>query len=322
MSMQKLSYVAVEVVFVTALLVLPIVLSTNDEPIPADKAQLNSWFDRNVGPLASREGSLDPAVVEAEKNVTVVQVRADGSGDFKTITDAVKSVPHDNKHRVVISIGPGNYTEKFGTLDSGHESECGVRQFQLNSAPRPDAKESGGLRRWLLKSPPENMRLSNNCRFPWISRHSLRRQGQTFVQRVLLAACRGFTLQAVDNPSIWGAMSSLQRTRGRSTTSQTVCFVHCTVRRAPAEQVPRQQIMVPLRRGVIYAYSQLRGCSYPEGMSNNGQAHYRRSAIHANAFFKQPLFMTISFHFFSSGNDGVFFSQLLNFRDNVLKKGD
>ncbi|KAL0304018.1 UNVERIFIED_CONTAM: Pectinesterase 2 [Sesamum radiatum] len=97
--MQKLSYVAVEVVFVTALLVLPIVLSTNDEPIPADKAQLNSWFDRNVGPLASREGSLDPAVVEAEKNVTVVQVRADGSGDFKTITDAVKSVPRQQASR-------------------------------------------------------------------------------------------------------------------------------------------------------------------------------------------------------------------------------
>ncbi|KAL0292707.1 UNVERIFIED_CONTAM: Pectinesterase 2 [Sesamum radiatum] len=112
MSMQKLSYVAVEVVFVTALLVLPIVLSTIDEPIPADKAQLNSWFDRNVGPLASREGSLDPAaVVEAEKNVTVVQVRADGSGDFKTITDAVKSVPTTTSI-AWLSIGPGNYTEK------------------------------------------------------------------------------------------------------------------------------------------------------------------------------------------------------------------
>ncbi|KAL2227298.1 UNVERIFIED_CONTAM: Pectinesterase 2 [Sesamum indicum] len=112
MSMQKVSYIAVEVVFLTALLVLPIALSTNDEPIPADKAQLNSWFDRNVGPLASREGSLDPAVVEAEKNVTVVRVRTDGSGDFKTVTDAIKSVPQGNKHRVIISIGPGNYTEK------------------------------------------------------------------------------------------------------------------------------------------------------------------------------------------------------------------
>ncbi|KAL0298294.1 UNVERIFIED_CONTAM: Pectinesterase 2 [Sesamum radiatum] len=112
MLMQKLSYVAVKVVFVTALLVLPIVLSTDDELIPADKAQLNSWFDRNVGPLASREVTLNPALVEAEKNVTVVQVRADGTGDFKTITDAIKSVPHNNKHRVIISIGPGNYTEK------------------------------------------------------------------------------------------------------------------------------------------------------------------------------------------------------------------
>ncbi|XP_011076543.1 pectinesterase 1-like [Sesamum indicum] len=178
MSMQKVSYIAVEVVFLTALLVLPIALSTNDEPIPANKAQLNSWFDRNVGPLASREGSLDPAVVEAEKNVTVVRVRTDGSGDFKTVTDAIKSVPQGNKHRVIISIGPGNYTEKvkidrythfitlygdpnnmpvmlfdgtaaqFGTLESATltvESDyfSAVNLKIVNSAPRPDGKRVG-----------------------------------------------------------------------------------------------------------------------------------------------------------------------------------
>ncbi|KAK4385216.1 Pectinesterase 2 [Sesamum angolense] len=158
MLMQKLSYVAVEAVFITALLVLPIVLSTSDELIPADKAQLNSWFDRNIGPLASREGTLNPALVEAEKNVTVVQVRADGTGDFKTITDAIKSVPITTSI-VIISIGPGNYTEKikidmythfitlygdpknmpvmvfdgtakqFGTLERRHP-DCGIRLFQ------------------------------------------------------------------------------------------------------------------------------------------------------------------------------------------------
>ncbi|XP_011076539.1 pectinesterase 1-like [Sesamum indicum] len=150
----------------------------SDEPIPANKAQLNSWFDRNVGPLASREGSLDPAVVEAEKNVTVVRVRTDGSGDFKTVTDAIKSVPQGNKHRVIISIGPGNYTEKvkidrythfitlygdpnnmpvmlfdgtaaqFGTLESATltvESDyfSAVNLKIVNSAPKPDGKRVG-----------------------------------------------------------------------------------------------------------------------------------------------------------------------------------
>ncbi|KAK4433561.1 Pectinesterase 2 [Sesamum alatum] len=171
MSMQKMSYVAVEVFFVTALLVLPFVVS--DELIPADKSQINNWFNRNVGPFASREGSLDPAVVEAERNATVVNVRIDGSGNFKTITDAINSIPKDNKQRVIISIGPGNYTEKvkierdkhfitlygdpknmpvmvfdgtaaqYGTLESATLSVesnyfSAVNVNFVNSAPRPD----------------------------------------------------------------------------------------------------------------------------------------------------------------------------------------
>ncbi|KAL0291812.1 UNVERIFIED_CONTAM: Pectinesterase 2 [Sesamum radiatum] len=293
--MQKLSYVAVEVVFVTALLVLPIVLSTN-EPIPADKAQLNSWFDRNVGPLASREGSLDPAVVEAEKNVTVVQVRADGSGDFKTITDAVKSVPHDNKHRVVISIGPGNYTEKvkidrythfitlygdpknmpvmvfdgtaaqFGTLDSGTlsvESDyfSAVNLIFVNSAPRPDGKE-WGLRRWLLKS-PENMRLSTTAdsmdfKTPFAT------TGANICTKIAMLRAPSTSSLAVDNPSICALEVEARR-------AKRVCF--CTLHVTGTGGTGYLgRTWFPFGR-VIYAYSQLSEAVNPEGWSNNGQAH-------------------------------------------------
>ncbi|XP_049405922.1 pectinesterase 1-like [Solanum stenotomum] len=89
------------------------VFSDDLVPIPADKSQLNSWFEANVKPLDARKDTLDPALVAAEANKTIIKVRTDGSGDFKTMTEAVKSIPEGNKRRVIIWIGGGNYTEKI-----------------------------------------------------------------------------------------------------------------------------------------------------------------------------------------------------------------
>ncbi|KAL0292709.1 UNVERIFIED_CONTAM: Pectinesterase 2 [Sesamum radiatum] len=316
MSMQKLSYVAVEVVFVTALLVLPIVLSTNDEPIPADKAQLNSWFDRNVGPLASREGSLDPAVVEAEKNVTVVQVRADGSGDFKTITDAVKSVPHDNKHRVVISIGPGNYTEKvkidrythfitlygdpknmpvmvfdgtaaqFGTLDSGTlsvESDyfSAVNLIFVNSAPRPDGKRVGA-QAVAFKIAGEYASFYN-CRFHGFQDTLCDDRGKHLYKDCYVEGTVDF---------IFGSGQSLYlNSEIHVIPGDAMSFI--TAHSRSKHDEPNGYVFVHctvtgtggtgyLGRTwfpfgrVIYAYSQLSEAVNPEGWSNNGQAHTDR----------------------------------------------
>ncbi|KAL0291815.1 UNVERIFIED_CONTAM: Pectinesterase 2 [Sesamum radiatum] len=313
--MQKLSYVAVEVVFVTALLVLPIVLSTNDEPIPADKAQLNSWFDRNVGPLASREGSLDPAVVEAEKNVTVVQVRADGSGDFKTITDAVKSVPHDNKHRVVISIGPGNYTEKvkidrythfitlygdpknmpvmvfdgtaaqFGTLDSGTlsvESDyfSAVNLIFVNSAPRPDGKRVGAQVAFKIAGEYASF---YNCRFHGFQDTLCDDRGKHLYKDCYVEGTVDF---------IFGSGQSLYlNSEIHVIPGDAMSFI--TAHSRSKHDEPNGYVFVhctvtgtggtgylgrtwfPFGR-VIYAYSQLSEAVNPEGWSNNGQAHTDR----------------------------------------------
>ncbi|KAJ8540184.1 hypothetical protein K7X08_026573 [Anisodus acutangulus] len=139
------------------------------------KKEFDSWFDANVKPLDARKDNLDPALVAAEANKTIIKVRSDGSGDFKTLTDAINSIPEGNKRRVIISIGGGNYTEKikierskpfitlygdpknvpniifngtakeYNTVDSATvvvESEyfSAVNINFVNSAPRPDGK--------------------------------------------------------------------------------------------------------------------------------------------------------------------------------------
>ncbi|KAL0550861.1 hypothetical protein IC582_009926 [Cucumis melo] len=82
-------------------------------PIPVEKSQIDAWFSQNVKPLADRKAELDPALVAAEENATIIKVMSDGTGDFKTITEAIASVPADNKKRVMISIGDGIYKEKL-----------------------------------------------------------------------------------------------------------------------------------------------------------------------------------------------------------------
>lgn len=103
----------IHVALLVAFLTTNVVLSDDNVPIPADKAQLNTWFNSNVKPLAQRKDSLDPALVTAEEGAKVVKVMQDGSGDFKTITDAIKSIPSGNTKRVIVYIGGANYNEKI-----------------------------------------------------------------------------------------------------------------------------------------------------------------------------------------------------------------
>lgn len=103
----------IHVALVISFLTANIVLSDDNVPIPSDKAQLNTWFNNNVKPLSQRKNTLDPALVTAEEGAKVVKVMKDGSGDFKTITDAIKSIPEGNTKRVIVYIGGGNFNEKI-----------------------------------------------------------------------------------------------------------------------------------------------------------------------------------------------------------------
>jgi pectinesterase len=65
---------------------------------------------------AQRENTSPPAVtaaVVASNNLPPdITVAADGSGDFKTVQEAVASIPRDNHERLIILIKPGVYKEK------------------------------------------------------------------------------------------------------------------------------------------------------------------------------------------------------------------
>ncbi|OVA12362.1 Pectinesterase [Macleaya cordata] len=156
------------------------VISINITPIPSDPASLESWASTNILPFSARatDPALDPTLVTAEKNVVVIKVRQDGSGQFKTVTEAVNSIPEGNTKRTIVWIGAGVYKEKitvnrkkpfvtfygepadmpkltfdgtaakYGTVDSASvimESDyfMAVNIIFENSSPEPDGKRVG-----------------------------------------------------------------------------------------------------------------------------------------------------------------------------------
>ncbi|XP_062076102.1 pectinesterase PPME1-like [Humulus lupulus] len=170
----------------TAVILLFFIISTSavlvkaDDaaPIPATKGALEGWFSANVKPVAESKG-LDPALVAAETGpAKVIKVMKDGSGDFKTVQEAIDSVPAGNSKRVIIIIGGGEYIQKvkivrtkpfitlygspkapptlsfsgtaaeFGTVDSASvivESDYFVAANIIfkNSSPKPDGVRKG-----------------------------------------------------------------------------------------------------------------------------------------------------------------------------------
>lgn len=109
----KTTHIAAAGILIMVTILVPVVLSNDAIQIPANKAQLNQWFQQNVNPLASRKATLDPALMAAEGGAKTITVKKDGTGDFKTVTDAVQSIPEGNAHRVIVTIGGGTYTEKI-----------------------------------------------------------------------------------------------------------------------------------------------------------------------------------------------------------------
>ncbi|KAI3735081.1 hypothetical protein L6452_14569 [Arctium lappa] len=95
------------------LIILPPTISDDRVPIPQDRTQVHKWFKKNVKPLAARKGTLDPALEAAEANPRVIRVIKDGGGDFRTINEAVRTIPLKNTQRVIVFIGPGVYSEKI-----------------------------------------------------------------------------------------------------------------------------------------------------------------------------------------------------------------
>ncbi|OIW16755.1 hypothetical protein TanjilG_06936 [Lupinus angustifolius] len=79
----------VHVSLMVALLATNIILADDNVPIPDDKSQLN------------------------KSATTVIKVLQDGSGNFKTINEAIKSIPKGNTKRVIVYNGDGTYNDKI-----------------------------------------------------------------------------------------------------------------------------------------------------------------------------------------------------------------
>lgn len=139
-------------VYLLAIVAVTTKVSCDDsKPIPADRTQVNAWFESNVLPFTKRKGTIDAVLEAAESNRRVIRVRQHGSGDFKTLTEAIASIPEGNKQRVTVNIGPGTYNEKvlipktkpFITL-RGDGSNMPVLQF-AGSAKKYGTFYSGTL---------------------------------------------------------------------------------------------------------------------------------------------------------------------------------
>ncbi|XP_022738510.1 putative pectinesterase 63 [Durio zibethinus] len=178
MTGRRIGNIKVGAAICSILLLAPVVLSQNSLQIPADKSQVNAWFNANIKPASARAGTLDPALARAEAEPKIIKISKGGGGDFDTITKAIASIPSGNTNRVIISIGPGSYSEKIkiertkpfitlygdpknmpnlrirvrkpvcGTVDSATlivESDYFVAANLVitNAAPKPDGKRVG-----------------------------------------------------------------------------------------------------------------------------------------------------------------------------------
>ncbi|OMP12117.1 Pectinesterase, catalytic [Corchorus olitorius] len=72
--------------------------------------QALSWQKQSVNGAGS---VLDDKLRIAEMNKMKITVSQDGSGDFRTIKEAVNSIPLRNTRRVILMIKPGIYREKI-----------------------------------------------------------------------------------------------------------------------------------------------------------------------------------------------------------------
>lgn len=110
---EKCSCMLIHGALFTIILTATTLFADDTMPIPNDKSQLEAWFNKNVKPYTEQKNILDPALVAAEESFKVIKVMKDGTGEFKTITDAINSIPIENTIRFIIYIGGGVYKEKI-----------------------------------------------------------------------------------------------------------------------------------------------------------------------------------------------------------------
>ncbi|CAA7026924.1 unnamed protein product [Microthlaspi erraticum] len=113
-----MGYISLSTLVFLVAFALPVVLATDTAPIPEDRSQIPQWFKTNVAPYSQRKGTLDPELEVAEATRKIITVNQKGGANFKSLNEAIKSIPVGNKNRVIIKLAPGVYNEKV-TIDIG-----------------------------------------------------------------------------------------------------------------------------------------------------------------------------------------------------------
>ncbi|KAJ9140057.1 hypothetical protein P3X46_030744 [Hevea brasiliensis] len=154
---KQLSFIALAQYTILAIVLAATTVSADDAtPIPDTPDGIQAWFDAYVKPISDHESTPK-----------TINVRQDGSGEFKTITDAVKSIPKGNKERVIkvtievdkpfiTFLGPpekatlafGGTAAEYGTVYSATlqvDSDFFVASNLIiqNTAPRPEGTRAG-----------------------------------------------------------------------------------------------------------------------------------------------------------------------------------
>nr|XP_033511744.1 probable pectinesterase 68 isoform X3 [Nicotiana tomentosiformis] len=90
-------------------------ISLNVKHYNRKRAASLKWMQESVRNRKQQvpASSLDPKLRNAEMNKMIISVSQDGSGNFKTIKEALASIPVYNKRRVILDIKHGVYWEKI-----------------------------------------------------------------------------------------------------------------------------------------------------------------------------------------------------------------
>ncbi|KDP39969.1 hypothetical protein JCGZ_03500 [Jatropha curcas] len=275
--------------------------------MPEAEAEVNAWFEANVKPLADRKGTLNADLEAAEATPKTITVRADGSGEFKTITDAVKSIPAKNAQRVIVDIGPGTYTEKitvekdkpfvsfvgvpektiiefagtaheYGTVYSATlqvESDFFVGSGLVikNTAPAPDGKRPGAQA--VAFRIAGSMSSFYNCRFIGFQDTICDDKGFHFFKDCYVEGTVDFIFGSGKSIYLNTQLEVLQDkemtvivAQARGNAEDTgFSFVHCSVA-GKAKGAYLGRAWMPAPKAV-FAYSTISEVICPEGWSNN-----------------------------------------------------
>ncbi|KAF8088886.1 hypothetical protein N665_0527s0006 [Sinapis alba] len=147
------NYVSLILTILLVVITWPVVSGNDATPIPQNKNRIEQWFNTNVPSLASRNDTLDPALLTAEatpRNKERVIIKL-GHGEYKEKVTIDRNKPfitlYGEPNAMPVLTFDGTAAE-YGTVDSAtlivlSDYFMAVNIIVKNSAPMPDGKRKG-----------------------------------------------------------------------------------------------------------------------------------------------------------------------------------